>query len=149
MSHTDQPGGQQPYGQPQYGQQQSGQPQYGQQSYGQPQYGQQSGAQYPYAQPQAGAPYPYAYPPAPRTNVLAIVSLVSAFIVSIVAVITGHLALSQIKRTGEAGRGMALAGLIIGYVGTILGVLFFIVWLTLFLSVMSHTGGFTSTGTPS
>ncbi|GAA4143959.1 DUF4190 domain-containing protein [Leifsonia shinshuensis] len=133
MSHDDQPGGRQPDGGPQYGQQQYGrapyvQPQYGQAPYGQAQYGQ--------AQP----PYPYASPPAPRTNVLAIVSLVSAFAVSIVAVITGHIALSQIKRTGEAGRGMALAGLIIGYVGIAFVALFFIVWLVLFFSVMSMPG---------
>lgn len=36
---------------------------------------------------------------------------------SIVAVICGHVALAQIRRTGEQGRGIALAGLIIGYVG--------------------------------
>lgn len=59
-----------------------------------------------------------------RTNVLAIVSLVSAFFISLVAIITGHIALSQIKRTGEKGRGLALAGLILGYVGILL---FFVV----------------------
>jgi hypothetical protein len=58
----------------------------------------------------------------PRYNVLAIVSLVSAFFVSLVAVITGHMALGQIKRTGEKGRGLALAGLIIGYVGIVSGI---------------------------
>ena len=30
-------------------------------------------------------------------------------------IIFGHIALSQIKRTGENGRGMAIAGLVIGY----------------------------------
>ena len=43
----------------------------------------------------------------PRYNVLAIVSLVSAFFLSLVAVITGHMALGQIKRTAEKGRGLA------------------------------------------
>ena len=55
----------------------------------------------------------------PRTNALAIVSLVSSwrFVRAARAgIITGHLALGQIKRTGEAGRGLALAGTIIGYV---------------------------------
>ena len=33
-------------------------------------------------------------------------------------IIAGHIALGQIKRTGEGGRGMALAGSIIGYVYT-------------------------------
>jgi len=55
-------------------------------------------------------------PPAPHTNTLAIVSLVTGFCCSIAAVITGHMALGQIRRTGEAGRGLAVAGLILGYV---------------------------------
>ena len=36
---------------------------------------------------------------------------------SIAGVVTGHMSLGQIKRTGEQGRGLALAGTIIGYVG--------------------------------
>ena len=40
----------------------------------------------------------------------------SWFLGGIVAVITGHIARSQIKRTGEAGSSLALAGLIAGYV---------------------------------
>jgi hypothetical protein len=34
----------------------------------------------------------------------------------VVGVITGHIALRQIARTGERGRGMALAGVIIGWI---------------------------------
>jgi hypothetical protein len=59
----------------------------------------------------------------PRYNVLAIVSLVSAFVLSLVAVITGHMALGQIKRTGEKGRGLAIAGLVLGYVGIVSGII--------------------------
>ncbi|WP_314148264.1 DUF4190 domain-containing protein [uncultured Leifsonia sp.] len=89
----------------------------------------------------AGQPYPapYGYAQAPRTNTLAIVSLVSAFVVSIVAVITGHIALAQIRRTGEAGRGMALAGLIIGYVGVGFTVLVFAIWLITFISIVTYS----------
>ena len=54
------------------------------------------------------------FPQAPKTNTLAIISLVSAFFVSLAAIITGHIALGQIKRSGESGRGLALAGLILG-----------------------------------
>ena len=36
---------------------------------------------------------------------------------SVVAVITGHIALGQVKKTGEQGRGLALAGTIVGWVG--------------------------------
>jgi len=34
-----------------------------------------------------------------------------------VAVVTGHIARRQIRRTGEQGAGFALAGLILGYIG--------------------------------
>lgn len=68
------------------------------------------------------APTPYASAPTgPKTNTLAIVSLVLAFFISLGAIICGHIALSQIKKTGENGRGLAMAGLILGYVGFVLG----------------------------
>lgn len=75
--------------------------------------------------PAPATPPTYAapYQQAPKTNVLAIVSLVSAFFVSLVAVITGHIALKQIKTTGEGGRGLAIAGLILGYVGIAAGLI--------------------------
>lgn len=49
------------------------------------------------------------------TNTFALVSIITAFISPIAAVVFGHLALGQIKRNGDAGRGLALTGLIIGY----------------------------------
>jgi hypothetical protein len=65
-----------------------------------------------------------------QTNSLAIISLVAGigsffahvipgiggFTVAIVAVVTGFMARSQIKRTGEQGMGYATAGIIIGFV---------------------------------
>ncbi len=72
-------------------------------AYGQPGYGQP-----PYGQPGYGGQ--------PRTNTLAIVSLVGAFFCSPVGVICGIMALGQIKKSGERGRGMAIAGLVIGAV---------------------------------
>ena len=50
-------------------------------------------------------------------NTLAVVSLVSAvsFVGGLVAVITGHIALKQIKQTSEAGRALALTGIVLGY----------------------------------
>jgi hypothetical protein len=63
----------------------------------------------------------------PRYNVLAIVSLISAFFISLVAVITGHMALNQIKRTAEKGRGLAIAGLVLGYAGIVGGIISIIV----------------------
>ncbi|MCU1482368.1 MAG: hypothetical protein JWQ19_3154 [Subtercola sp.] len=77
------------------------------------------------------SPAPYgatAGPVAPRTNVLAIVSLVVSIVgFTIIGIILGFVALSQIKRTGEGGRGLALAGIIIGFVELVLGIVLFIV----------------------
>ena len=71
--------------------------------------------------PPAGGPY--GGPVAARTNTLSIVSLVTGFFCSIAAVITGHLALGQIRRTGEAGKGLAITGLVLGYLGLVAGAL--------------------------
>jgi len=78
---------------------------------------------------QPGNAGPGTYPPAQqpnKTNVLAIISLVSSFFISIVGIVLGHIALSQIKRTGEGGRGLAIAGLVIGYIGLVLGIIWVI-----------------------
>ena len=57
------------------------------------------------------------YQPAPRTNGFAIASFVcSLLFINILGIIFGHVALSQIKRTNEGGQGLAIAGLIIGYI---------------------------------
>lgn len=42
------------------------------------------------------------------------------------AVITGHISLAQIKSSGESGRSMALIGLVLGYIGILLGIIFVI-----------------------
>lgn len=73
-----------------------------------------------------------------KTNTLAIVSLVSAFLISIVAVITGHMALKQIELTGEQGRGLAIAGLILGYIGLAAGLIYFIVAMSSLAALTSY-----------
>jgi len=52
-----------------------------------------------------------------KLNTLAVVSIASALtsIGAVAAIITGHVALTQIKKSGESGRGLALAGTIVGY----------------------------------
>lgn len=68
--------------------------------------------------------YGYGYPPpmysAPRTNSLAIASFVAAIagfltcgLGDILGLIFGVVALGQIKRSGEGGRGLAIAGLVV------------------------------------
>ncbi len=76
-----------------------------------------------------GPPPPYgAYPPPydpyghlrPRpTNGMAIASLICAFVFAPLGIVFGHISLSQIKRTGEEGHGLAVAGLVISYLVTV------------------------------
>ena len=109
---------------------------------GQPNYGPQQ----PY--PPYQGPYP-AYPPALPTNGLAIASLVcgvGTFVIGlsfIPAIICGHIARGQIRRTGEQGGGLALAGLILGYVG---GALFIV--LIAVLVIIAHKIGQTVPPSP-
>jgi len=61
-----------------------------------------------------------------RNNGMAVASFVLSLVLcNVLAIIFGHIALNQIARTGEAGRGLALAGLIIGYISLGIGVLIF------------------------
>jgi peptidyl-prolyl cis-trans isomerase B (cyclophilin B) len=64
--------------------------------------------------------YPAGYPQPQPTNSLAIVSLVCAFLFAPLGIVFGHISLSQIKKTGEEGRGLAVAGLVISYLITVL-----------------------------
>ncbi|MFD4420748.1 DUF4190 domain-containing protein [Agromyces sp. NPDC058484] len=94
----------------------------------------------------------YGQPAGPKTNVLAIVSLVASiagFIIwgigFVAGVICGHISLSQIKKTGEQGRGMAVAGLIIGYIGIALTILGAIIFFAVFAAILSNPNLTTTT----
>jgi hypothetical protein len=63
--------------------------------------------------------------PEPRTNTLALLSFIFCLLGGLLGIVFGHIALSQIKRTGEGGRGLAIAGLVIGYT-----------WIGLFLAFL-------------
>ncbi len=91
--------------------------------------------------------------PVPRrgptpTNGLAIASLACGLaqfafgpLPTIPAIVLGHMARHQIRRTGEQGAGMALAGLLLGWAAVAMGVLA-ILALTLFVVTSSgHTAG--------
>lgn len=60
-----------------------------------------------------------------RTNTLAILALVAAFVASAVGIVLGIVALLQIRRSGEAGRGLAVSAIIIGVLVTAFFVLAF------------------------
>ncbi len=78
-----------------------------------------------------------AAPAAPKTNVLAIVSLVISILgFNLIAIILGAIALNQIKKTGENGRGLAIAGIIIGAISI---VILIIVIIASFALVASNT----------
>jgi Na+/proline symporter len=59
-------------------------------------------------------------PPAQQTNVLSIIALVLGFVVPIGGVVVGIIALRQLKRRPESGRGLAVAGIIVGAALTLL-----------------------------
>ncbi|WP_328355148.1 peptidylprolyl isomerase [Mycobacterium sp. NBC_00419] len=85
--------------------------------------------------PGAPPPYgpgPYPYPPPPTTNGMAIASLICAFVFAPLGIVFGHISLSQIKRTGEEGRGLAIAGLVISYLVTVLTIVAVIAGVALF-----------------
>ena len=65
-------------------------------------------------------------PQSQKTNLLAILSLVGAFVFSLAGLVLGIIALKQIKQTGEQGRGLALAGIIISSIAIVLAIIYVI-----------------------
>ena len=118
----------------------------------------------PYADPYGagavtspGYPVPPGYPPAypgygyggpmmapARTNPLAIAAMVLALcglgcgITAPVGAIMGHVARGQIRRTGEGGAGMALAGIIVGWILTGLILIYVVVMVIVIIYAARH-----------
>jgi Domain of unknown function (DUF1707)/Domain of unknown function (DUF4190) len=89
---------------------------------------------------------PPAVTPVAGTNGLAIASLACGLaqfvfgpLATIPAIVFGHVARSQIKRTGEQGAGLALAGLALGWVAVILGIVLIVVSLAAFAWISGTT----------
>ncbi len=99
---------------PSYGQQPQPPPYQPQGPYGQPPYGGQA----PYGQ------YPYAQA---KTNGLAIAGFVLSFFISLVGLVLSIIALNQINKSNgmQKGKGLAIAGIIIGALGMVFGALAF------------------------
>ena len=79
---------------------------------------------------------------APRTNGLAVASFVLGLCgLAILPVILGHIALGQIKTTGAPGRGIALAGLIVGYAYIAFTLIFIVIYAIIALVVVGAGAG--------
>jgi Domain of unknown function (DUF4190) len=112
-------------------------------------YGQQPQQPGGYPPPPPGAPgqyggYPQQYapqPPAQGTNTMAILALVFAFVFAPLGIVFGIMGRKQIARTGEGGDGLALAGLIVGSLFTLLGVIYIIFVITAISAAMSSYPG--------
>ena len=127
-------------------------------------YGTDPGQPGPYSQgdwppppPQYPQPGTYGYPASPQfqhdyaavprhTNSLAIAALccgvgqcLAGPLASIPAIILGTMSIKQIRETGEEGHGMAVAGLVLGIVGTLLFVLGIVLFIA-FVSFAFHQG---------
>ena len=71
-----------------------------------------------------------------KTNGLAIASLILGIcgiciigICAPIALILGAVSLSQIKKTGQGGKGMAITGIVLGIIGSIVWLGWFILWM--------------------
>jgi len=94
-------------------------------------------ADLPAARPPA-VPGTTAVTPAARTNALAMASLACGLaqfvfgpVATIPAIVLGHAARSQIRRSGERGAGLALAGLLLGWATVILAIVVIVIGLAL------------------
>jgi hypothetical protein len=92
-------------------------------------------------------PYTPLPPTGPRTSTMAIISLIGGitgwtilpFLGALVGIIFGHIAKSEIKKSGGmvTGNGMATAGLIMGYLSIALGLCLVCVWILLTLGLFT------------
>jgi hypothetical protein len=102
--------------------------------------GDQDPGQPPYGQPPYG---PGGYPgqhPRDTTNIMAILALVFAFVFAPAGIVLGHFARRQIRLTGERGSRLAMAGLVLGYVFTAIGLLLCCGLLALLISASRDSG---------
>jgi hypothetical protein len=72
----------------------------------------------------------YGAKPSTDYNTFAVLSPIFAVVVPPAGVVLGHLALPQIRRTGERGRPAAITGLVIGYLMCVLLIAALLWWLT-------------------
>lgn len=139
-----------PYGSSPYGSRPSADDPYGTQPYPEPEgygYGQNPYQSYgqPSQLPAQHQPYLMPMAPAQRTNGLAIASLITSCtglflgISAPVGIVLGIIAMSQIKSDpGYTGRGMALAGIVVGGALTVIGALLIVAFLAFALGTTPY-----------
>lgn len=77
----------------------------------------------------------------PRTDGLAIASLVLGLLgFGILPVVFGHIALARIRRTGDGGSGLAIGGLVLGYLALAAGAIVIVLAVVIPLVVVSVSG---------
>ena len=92
----------------------------------------------------APSPVPAQQPAAPaeKWNVLSIVGFILSLLgFNVIAIVIGFIGLSQVKKTGERGRGLAIAAIIIGFVSIVIGI---IVLISVFAVLAANPGLTTS-----
>ncbi|KQQ65385.1 DUF4190 domain-containing protein [Microbacterium sp. Leaf320] len=81
---------------------------------------------------------------APRYNLFALIAFLGCFVVPVVGIVFGHIAVGQVNARGEPGRGFARAGLILGYTFTALGAILVIVYIGMFAAAIAAFGAASS-----
>ena len=74
---------------------------------------------------------------APKTNMVALIGFIGAFVLPVAGIVLGVLATRQIGITRESGRGLARWAIVVGSAGALFQLAFFVVWLVLFVSAFS------------
>ena len=70
-------------------------------------------------------------------NIFAILGFICSFFIPILGIIFSAIALNQIKKDNSRGRGLAIAGLIIGIVSIVLIIIILIVYAALIFTLFS------------
>ena len=79
-----------------------------------------------------------------KTNTFALLAIILAFVSPIAGIVFGHMGLSQIKRNGDAGRGIALTGLIISYAYFVLLAIFIVLYIGMIAVMIGSIGAMSS-----
>jgi hypothetical protein len=70
------------------------------------------------------------------TNTMALVGFVMSFFNGLVGLILSIIGMSQIKKTGEPGKGYALAGIIMSAISMFLSLIFYVIYFIYFIVLL-------------